>query len=331
MSNFSSVLRSSLVDDEEKGIRKSEISTLQVNLGNLCNQNCRHCHIEASPQGGKIASREVIDDILGFLGNNRGLVLDITGGAPELNPHLDYLVRSARSLVKRIIVRSNLTVLFEPGREYLPEFFKEQGVHLICSLPCYTKKNVERQRGKNVFEKSIRALRLLNDLGFARDNQLNLDLVYNPGGASLPPQQKELEGDYKQVLGKDYGIEFDNLITMANVPIRRFKKYLEKEGEYDSYLELLRENFNPSVLENLMCRTYMNVGYDGKLYDCDFNQSLGLPLKDREDNCLTIGKVNIRDLENQEVILDDHCFACTAGYGSSCQGALAAEGKGNTE
>lgn len=307
---------------KESAFKKSEVTTLQVNLGNLCNQNCLHCHMDASPQGKNVMSRKVVNDILKFLSLNRDLTLDITGGAAELNLNFDYLVKSARPLVNEIIVRSNLTVIFEPGKEYLPNFFKENRVHLICSLPCYTKENVDRQRGKGVFEKSIKALRILNDLGYAKGDGLYLDLVYNPIGSNLPAQQDRLEIDYKRNLNKEHGVEFNRLITITNVPVRRFNEYLESNGVYEEYKQLLINNFNADILENLMCRTLLNVGFDGRLYDCDFNLALNLSLKDDEGKILAIDTIAPGDLEGKEIIFGEHCFACTAGSGSSCQGAL---------
>jgi radical SAM/Cys-rich protein len=320
MNAFLSVLDSYEVDNTR--MRRGKLSTLQVNLGNLCNQRCKHCHIGASPQGKNIMSREVIDDILRFLSNNKDLVLDITGGAPEMNPDFDYLLCSARRLVKEIIVRSNLTIFFEPGNEYLPRFYEENNIHLICSLPCYTEEGVDFQRGNGVFKKSIKALRFLNDLGFSKKKELVLDLVYNPSGAALPPQQEVLEKDYKRILEKDYGIGFNRLITITNVPVKRFRDSLESKGEYDKYLDILRKSFNPGVVDNLMCHTFLSVGYDGKVYDCDFNLSLGLALKDDKGKFLTIDRVDSRTLEGKEIVVGEHCLACTAGFGSSCQGVL---------
>ncbi len=323
MNAFLSLLETHSATEADSDIRRGELTTLQINMGNLCNQQCLHCHIDASPHGENVMSREVVGGILRFLARNEGLILDITGGAPELNPHFEYLIRSARPFVDEIIVRSNLTVLFEPGKEHLPDFFKECGIHLICSLPCYTEGNVDLQRGSGVFEKSVRALHLLNDFGFARDDRLRLDLVYNPNGPKLPPKHDDLEKEYKRVLDADYGIEFNKLITITNVPIKRFRNLLESQGEYDRYMGLLRSSFNPAVVENLMCRTFLSVGYDGTLYDCDFNQALGLALTDETGNILTIDQVDAYELEGREVALDEHCLACTAGYGSSCQGVLA--------
>jgi len=305
-------------------LKRCKLTTLQVNLGNLCNQHCQHCHIEASPFGKNIASRGVIDDIINFLKNHKIKTLDITGGAPELNPNFDYLVTSTRGLVDELIVRSNLTVFFEPGKEYLPEFFKKNMVHLICSMPCYLKENVNKQRGAGAFEKSIRALSLLNEIGFAREKDLALDLVYNPTGAYLPPEQERLEKEYKEALKGNYGIEFNRILTITNVPIKKFRSYLESSSEYGKYCSLLEDNFNPTTVDNLMCRTFLSVGYDGRLYDCDFNLALGLgfALKDKKGQILTIDRFSPEDLEDREIIIGEHCLSCTAGSGSSCQGTL---------
>jgi radical SAM/Cys-rich protein len=323
MNAFLNLLETHSETKAETGIKRGALTTLQVNMGNLCNQHCVHCHIDASPQGDKIMSRETVDSVLRFLARNEGLILDITGGAPELNPHFDYLIRSARPFVDEIIVRSNLTVMFEPGKEYLPEFFREHEVHLICSLPCHTEANVDLQRGTGAFNKSIKALNTLNDQGFGREDRLLLDLVYNPSGAALPPKQDELEAEYKRILNKEHGVDFNRLITITNVPIKRFKSYLESQGEYDRYMDLLKNSFNPAVVDNLMCRAFLSVGYNGLIYDCDFNQALGLPLRDDRGNPLTLDDVDALSLQEKEVIVGEHCLACTAGYGSSCQGVLA--------
>lgn len=307
---------------EKDVLTRAQLTTLQINMGDLCNQTCKHCHIGASPGGKNNMSKKVVGDILKFLFNNKIKTLDVTGGAPELNPHFDFLITSARPLVEEIIVRSNLTVFFEPGKGYLPTFFKENRVHLICSLPCYTEENVDRQRGKGVFKKSIQALKMLNTSGFAKDGELKLDMVHNPSGACLPGQQGKLEQEYKKVLKEDYGIKFDRLLTITNVAINKFKKYLEAKDEYDRYYELLQNNFNPATLGNLMCRSFLSVGFDGRLYDCDFNLALGFAMKDKFGEFLTIDTLHRVDLENCEIITGEHCLSCTAGSGSSCQGAL---------
>lgn len=309
-------------DIEKDVLRRTLLTTLQVNMGNLCNQSCVLCHIQASPQGKNIMSKKVVDDILRFISKHKIQTLDITGGAPELNPYFDYLVTKAKPLVDELIVRSNLTVFFEKGKDYLPEFFKSNKVHLICSLPCYTKENVDQQRGKGVFEKSIRALNLLNKVGFSKQVDLVLDLVYNPLGAYLAPAQYQLEKEYKRVLRDNYNIEFDHLLTITNVAINKFKAYLESSNEFEKYADVLESNFNPATLDNLMCRTFLSVGYDGKIYDCDFNLALDLALKGEKGNFITIDKLNPSDLQEKEILTGEHCFSCTAGSGSSCQGAL---------
>lgn len=306
-------------------LKRDKLTTLQVNMGDLCNQSCRHCHVGASPQGKNIMPRKVVDDILAFLASNTIRTLDITGGAPELNQNFDYLVNSARPLVDELIVRSNLTVLLEEKKGYLPGFLGSNKVHLICSLPCYTKENVDSQRGQGAFEKSILALKLLNGVGFTKRKDLQLDLVYNPLGAYLPGAQGALEKDYKKALKENYGIEFDRLLTITNVAIKKFKKYLEASNEYERYSRVLVDNFNPGTLETLMCRTFLSAGYDGRLYDCDFNLSMGYGLKDASGNYLTIDTLSLKDLEGREIITGEHCLACTAGSGSSCQGALTGE------
>lgn len=310
---------------EKDTICRSKLKILQVNLGNLCNQQCTHCHVDASPKGKNIMPRETVDHCLRFLSYGEELVLDITGGAPELNPHFYYLVRSARYLAEEIIVRSNLTVLFEPAKEDLPDFFKENKVHLICSLPCYTEENVDRQRGRGVFEKSIRALKILNEIGYSRDPELRIDLVYNPGGAFLPAHQENLEGDYKRILKKGHDVTFNKLITITNVPVNRFKEYLDANNEYGKYIDLLENNFNKDVVENIMCRTLLSVGWNGTLYDCDFNQAKEMAIIDEKGKRLNIKDVLPEDLKERDILFDDHCFTCTAGSGSSCQGELEAE------
>ena len=323
MNAFLSILEKNEIGKDV--LRRGQLTTLQANMGDLCNQSCSHCHIDASPGGKKIMSRKVVDAILDFLRKNNIKTLDITGGAPELNPHFEYFTESARPLVDELIVRSNLTVLLEKGKEHLPDLFKLNKVHLICSLPCYTKENVDRQRGAGVFEKSIKALKLLNETGFTKRQDLQLDLVYNALGAYLPGAQDSLEKDYKKALKENFGIDFNRLLTITNVPVKKFKDYLELNNEYEKYSNVLETNFNPGTLGTLMCRTFLSVGYDGRLYDCDFNLALEYGLKDAKGNDLTIEKINLKDLEEKEIITGEHCLACTAGSGSSCQGALTNE------
>lgn len=326
MNAFLNALEQSGISRQDPCLKRAQLTTLQVNMGNLCNQNCVHCHVGASPEGNSIMSKPVIDAILKFLENNKGLILDITGGAPELNPYFDYLIEKARPLVEEIIVRSNLSVIFESGKEYLPELFLNFKIHLICSLPCYGQDNVDAQRGKGVFLKSVKALQKLNKLGYAMQSELELDLVYNPSGAFLPQHQTVLQKAYSEQLKKNYNIKFNRLVTITNVPINRFKEYLNARGEYRSYIALLKQNFNPDVVCEIMCRKFLSIGYDGKVYDCDFNQSLGWMLKDILGNSLTIDKLNIEQLEKRDIQIGEHCLSCTAGYGSSCQGSLLKNG-----
>ena len=298
------------------------LGILQVNLGNICNQRCSHCHINASPKGDKIMPREIIDDVAAFLSRAGGLTLDITGGCPELNPHFTYCIEKAKPHAKTIMVRSNLTVILEKKMGYLPEFYKKNGIKLVCSLPCYTKENVDRQRGEGVFTRSIEALKKLNAVGYARLPGLDLDLVYNPGGAFLPGDQKALEADYKRVLGKEYGIAFNRLITITNAPINRFREYLKARGDLDTYMNVLINNFNPDVAGAIMCRNLLSVGWDGTVYDCDFNQALGLALRGADGRPVRIKDLDPDDLTGRRILFEDHCFCCTAGAGSSCSGAL---------
>jgi len=271
-------------------------------------------------------SRRITDDIARFLSQKKGLILDITGGCPELNPNFRYLIEKAKPYIKQIMVRSNLTVLFEPGMEDLPEFYKNNEIKLICSMPCYTKDNVEKQRGNGVFDKSIKALKLLNELGYGKNNGLELDLVYNPGGAFLPGDQTSLENDYKKILYEQYGIVFNRLLTIINAPINRFEQYLKANGNFDEYMKLLMDNFNRDIAGNIMCRNLLNVGWNGIVYDCDFNQALGLALRDNDGKIMEIEDLDPNDLEGRKIILENHCYCCTAGAGSSCAGALYKKG-----
>ncbi|MDD5669520.1 MAG: arsenosugar biosynthesis radical SAM protein ArsS [Candidatus Omnitrophica bacterium] len=302
-------------------IKRKTLGIVQVNLGDTCNQRCVHCHVNAGPEGKNIMPRRVMDDVIRFLSGSKGLMLDITGGCPELNPDFRYFIEKARLFTEKIIVRSNLTVLCEPGMEWLPEFYRNNTVKLFCSMPCYTKENVDKQRGQGVFDKSIRALNLLNDCGYGKDKKLEIDLVYNPGGGFLPGKQDVLEKDYRQNLEK-YGVVFNHLITIVNAPINRFKHYLEVRGDFDEYMKLLINNFNRDVAADIMCRNLVSVGWDGILYDCDFNQSLGLSMRDSAGKIMEIRGGGLSDIEGKEIIFENHCYCCTAGAGSSCQGAL---------
>ncbi len=301
---------------------RDAVETLQVNMGRLCNMTCSHCHVNAGPAAKEVMDEETANSVIRFLFRERLTRLDITGGAPEMAPTFRGLVLSAKDLVDEIIVRCNLTVLFEPGMEDLPDFYTENSVHLICSLPCYTKENVDKQRGSGTFEKSIEALKILNKKGYGQGNGLTLDLVYNPGGAFLPGNQAALEQDYKENLKRDFGIEFDQLITITNMPINRFGMDLERGTKGNEYTALLAKQFNPSAVGGIMCKNLVSVGWDGLIYDCDFNQSLNLPIREEGGQPLTLESLNAANLIGMEVRCADHCLGCVAGEGSSCSGAL---------
>ncbi len=302
---------------------RGRLETLQVNLGYKCNQSCVHCHVNAGPQRTELMSRETITDVLVFLQVSAVKTLDITGGAPELNPHFRDLVLRARQQGAHVIDRCNLTILEEPGQEGLAEFLAAQRVEVIASLPCYTEELVDRQRGKGVYEKSIRALQTLNRLGYgAPGSRLALNLVYNPQGPSLPPAQDKLEADYKRVLQAEHGIVFNRLYTLANMPIQRFGSMLVSKGQFDGYMALLQRSHSAANLEAVMCRTLISVDWQGYVYDCDFNQMLGLPLVLDGRKRVHLSELIGRDLSGNPIAVRDHCYGCTAGQGSSCAGAL---------
>jgi radical SAM/Cys-rich protein len=305
------------------GLTRRAIETLQVNLGRYCNLACIHCHVESGPTRTEMMNRETVDDVLRFLASSNISSLDITGGAPELNRNFDYLVESAVGLGRHVMDRCNLTVIFEPGKDYLPEFFKRHGVELICSLPCYSEENVDQQRGKGTFDASIRALQRLNEIGYGQsDSELVLNLVYNPVGPHLPPPQQKLEQDYKRILAENFGIAFNRLYCLTNMPITRYATHLKLRGEYDRYLELLASNFNTATLDQVMCRNLISIGWEGSVYDCDFNQMLDLPICDRTGKRLHIRSISIEQMRNHPITTGSHCYACTAGAGSSCGGTL---------
>lgn len=297
------------------------IDTVQVNVGKRCNQACHHCHVEAGPKRTEVMDRSTAERILHLLAESPTVrTLDLTGGAPELNPHFRMLVTEGRKLQLRVIDRCNLTILTEPGFEELASFLADNRVEIIASLPCYTEANVDRQRGRGVFGKSIEALWRLNRLGYGcSGGSLVLNLAYNPLGPSLPPPQMALETDYRRHLRSDFGIEFDHLFTITNMPIKRFSEQLIRIGQYESYQRLLIDHFNPKTLSQLMCRSQINIGWEGKLYDCDFNQMLELPTTDAR-TVWDIG--NFDDLASDTIVTGHHCFGCTAGAGSSCGGTI---------
>lgn len=301
-------------------ISRGPLRTLQVNLGYRCNQSCVHCHVNAGPNRTEEMDGETADCIIDVLARGGIGTLDITGGAPELNPHFRRLARAARALGLTVMDRCNLTILEQPGQEDLADFLAGQGVEIVASMPCYLQDNVERQRGKGVFDGSIRALRRLNALGYGH-GQLILNLVYNPQGPSLPPAQAALEADYKRVLGEQYGIVFDRLFVLANMPIQRFGSMLVSKGEFDSYVRLLRDSHLDANLAGVMCRSLVSVDWRGFLYDCDFNQMLDLPIE-RAGRRMHVSDLLHEDIAGRPIRVAGHCFGCSAGQGSSCGGAL---------
>lgn len=300
----------------------ARLETLQVNMGNRCNQSCAHCHVEGGPNGKRIMSRGVMDTIIDFLREHPGLTVDVTGGCPELNPNFKFFIDRACEAASNVLIRTNVTVFFEPGMGWVPKWYSEKKVTLMASLPCYTAENVDGQRGAGTFEKSIAGLKILNDLGYGVNGSLEVNLVYNPGGGFLPGQQDQLEIDYKRELLDNYGVRFNKLFTITNAPIGRFKRYLEANGRLDAYQRLLMENFNPDAAENIMCSTLISIGYDGVAYNCDFNQALGLPIVDSAGQVVSIERLQEAIEEGIQLITGDHCFCCTAGAGSSCTGSL---------
>ena len=302
-------------------VKFDTLQTLQVNLGNLCNLSCSHCHMGASPRGDRVMGREVLTKVIDFLRGQPGITLDITGGCPEMNPLFRFLIEATDGLSPRRIVRSNLTIMTEPGMEWLAPLYRQHDLVIIASLPCYMKENVDRQRGEGVYERSITALRMLNRVGYGETLELNL--VFNPGGAAVPGAQKELEAAYKKELLDRHGIRFNNLYTITNAPIGRFREYLEAKGGYDRYLNLLATSFNPDAAGSIMCRTLVSVDWKGFLYNCDFNQASGLPITGDDGRLLKIDDLAEAATGGNELFLAQHCYCCTAGEGSSCTGALA--------
>jgi radical SAM/Cys-rich protein len=317
-----SPLFSQALADHNLCCRRKRTDVLQLNLGKLCNLTCVHCHVNAGPKRREIITRKTVDRILGWLSETDISTVDLTGGAPEMMPDFRYLVGQLRKMpqVETIIDRCNLTILLEPGYEWLGDFLVEHRVKIVASMPCYRLENVDAQRGDGVFDSSIRALQLLNRLGYGRIDGLPLDLVYNPNGDFLPPDQTELETDYKRELKKNFDIDFHRLYTLANMPIGRFASRLKQSGKLDAYMELLIEAFNPASVAGLMCQNTLSVGWQGEVYDCDFNQQLGMQWKNGVP--LFLWDLDPERLEGGSIATDNHCFGCTAGSGSSCGGAL---------
>ena len=293
------------------------LTTMQINIGKLFNLSCRHCHVEAGPSRTEIMNLETMKDCLQVFKENNFSILDITGGAPEMNPNFEWLVKEAIKIGAKVIVRSNLVILREEKYKHLLEFYAENKVEVVCSLPYYSAKDADRQRGEGVFNESINILKKLNKLGYGKDESLVLNLVYNPGGAFLPPPQESLELEYKQKLKKEYEITFNNLFTITNNPVGRFGAFLKRSNNLEGYMERLSNSFNSSTVENMMCRNQLSIAWDGKLYDCDFNQTLGWTVNGKNHISMLKGNPIVK----RQISLGNHCYACTAGSGSSCGGS----------
>lgn len=318
-----------LVETDFPRIKRAQLETLQVNLGYLCNQQCLHCHVDASPRRKEIMTAETISDVLKFLRHRNIKTLDLTGGAPEMNPEFFSLVKQATAMGVHVIDRCNLTVLLEKSYEKTAAFLAENQVEVVASMPCYLEENVDAQRGKGVFEQSIEGLKLLNKHGYGIDEKLQLNLVYNPQGINLPPSQNTLEPAYKKELKQRFDISFNNLYTITNMPIKRFGSTLLSKGLFDEYMQLLKTSYSKENLSGVMCRTTLSVDWQGYVYDCDFNQMLGLPAALASGVISTSPAVKTHindlvqsDLAGKDIAIMDHCYGCTAGQGSSCGGAL---------
>ena len=309
---------------EGVNLRRDYPEILQVNVGKVCNLTCMHCHVNAGPKRKEIMTRDTIDRIIDWLAKTEIPIVDLTGGAPEMIPDFRYFIMQigALQLPRHVIDRCNLTILLEPGYEYLSEFLASNRVEIIASMPCYSAENVNAQRGERVFEGSIAALQLLNSLGYGIDSHLSLHLVYNPVGAFLPPPQDELEADYKRELKEHFGIMFNKLYALSNLPIGRFAGYLGHNGKLEEYMELLIHAFNPATISGLMCRNTISVGWRGEVYDCDFNQQLRMQWSGNSGSKLFLWDIDPDSLESRDIMTGDHCFGCTAGAGSSCGGAI---------
>lgn len=302
-------------------LRHTKTEVLQVNVGKLCNLTCVHCHVNAGPKRKEIMTRQTIERIIDWLAHTEIPTLDLTGGAPEMIPDFRYFIERVKAMrqCRHVIDRCNLTILLEPGYRDLPQFLADHEVEIIASLPCYTLDNVDAQRGEGVFDGSIKALQVLNSLGYG--THLPLHLVYNPVGAFLPPPQLELEADYKRELKKHFGIIFNNLYTITNLPIARFASYLRHNNKLEEYMQLLLDNFNPATVSGLMCRNTISVSWTGEVFDCDFNQMLKMNWRDG-NGVLHLWDIDPAIVQNREILTGSHCFGCTAGAGSSCGGAL---------
>jgi len=312
-----------LIESDFPAVRRSRLQTLQVNLGYVCNQQCLHCHVNAGPKRKESMSRENIEQLLVFMDESGLGKLDLTGGAPELNPHFRYLVEQARARGVQVIDRCNLSILSEPGQEDLAEFLAENQVEVVASLPCYMKENVDGQRGKGTYDASMEGLKKLNALGYGLPGSgLFLNLMYNPAGPFLPPPQEQLEADYKRELQQRFGIFFNELLTLTNMPIQRFGSMLISKGGFDDYMNLLKAAYQDDNLQTIMCRSLISIDWQGYIYDCDFNQMLDLPLQSSGKPRLHLRELNHEWLDDLPIVVADHCYGCTAGQGSSCGGAL---------
>jgi len=296
------------------------IETLQVNVGFLCNNRCNHCHVNGGPDRREVMTWKTMRHIIGAARTLKPNLVDITGGAPEMNPNLKRLISALREEGLSVQVRTNLTILLEPGMESIIEFYKRSGVKIVASLPCYMEKEVDSQRGRGTFERSLKALKLLNEAGYGVEPGLVLDLVFNPESDFLPAEQAQLEREYREVLENDYGVVFDNLVTIANMPVGRFARMLRRKGVDRKYDRLLRRSFNPDTVDRLMCRRQLSVGWDGLLHDCDFNLALGIPIE--IETPANIQAIEGASVARRRIATGIHCFGCTAGQGSSCGGAL---------
>ena len=303
-------------------LRRDKPTVLQINVGKLCNITCVHCHVNAGPGRKEVMTRGTVDKILDWLEPTEIPVVDLTGGAPEMIPDFKYFIREVKNQKqpRHIIDRCNLVILLEPGYEDLAEFLADYQVEVVASMPCYKPENVNTQRGEGVFDGSIKGLQMLNQLGYGSDPNLPLHLVYNPVGAYLPPDQAELEAEYKVELEKHFGIIFNQLYTITNLPISRFLSYLKRNGKLEDYMTLLADSFNPNAVAGLMCRYTINVGWQGDVFDCDFNQMLDLPMENRKPRYLW--ELDWQELEGRPIHLGQHCYGCTAGAGSTCGGAI---------
>jgi radical SAM/Cys-rich protein len=320
--NFAAVLQ-----QHDLTLTREQTRILQINIGKKCNQTCAHCHVNAGPKRTEIMSRETMQRILSWLSQTEIPIVDITGGAPELNPDFRFLVQEIKKLLpsRHIIDRCNLTIFFEAGQENLAEFLAANEIEIIASLPCYSEENVDAQRGDGTFEKSIHALQKLNALGYGKNQNLILNLVYNPLGAHLPTRQADLERDYKRELQENFGIVFNRLFAMTNLPIARFATHLRRCGQWNEYQELLVNSFNPSSVAGLMCRDTLNIGWRGEVYDCDFNQMLKMQWRELSSPLKApfyLWNISPSQIDGRAIQTADHCFGCTAGTGSSCSGAL---------